>query len=52
LIDPETRTGTVVLANKPVDVTLLGAMLTRQVRTQSWSASDDDPDPTQGPTSP
>ncbi len=36
-IDTETRTGTIILANKAVDVTMLGMMLTRQVRTQSWS---------------
>lgn len=38
-IDAATRTGTVVLVNKAIDITLLGAMLTRQVRTQSWSSS-------------
>lgn len=36
-IDPHTRTGTVVLSNRALDVTMLGMMLTRQVRTQSWS---------------
>lgn len=28
----------VILSNKAVDVTMLGMMLTRQVRTQSWSS--------------
>jgi CubicO group peptidase (beta-lactamase class C family) len=36
-IDAGTRSGTVVLVNRSVDVTLLGMLLTRQVRTQSWS---------------
>lgn len=36
-IDPETRTGTVVLVNKPVDFTLPGLMLARQVCTQCAS---------------
>lgn len=37
-VDAQTRTGTVILANRAVDVTMLGMVLTRQVRTQSWSA--------------
>jgi CubicO group peptidase (beta-lactamase class C family) len=36
-VDPAGRTGIVVLANKAVDITMLGMMLTRQARTQSWS---------------
>lgn len=35
-IDPKARTGVVILSNKAIDVTMLGIMLTRQVRTQSW----------------
>ena len=35
-IDTENKTGLVILSNKSVDVTMLGMMLTRQVRTQSW----------------
>lgn len=38
-IDPATRSGTVVLANQAVDVTLLGILITRQVRTQSWAGT-------------
>lgn len=34
-IDTKNETGVVVLSNKSVDVTMLGTMLTRQVRTQS-----------------
>ena len=37
-IDLRTGTGTVVLVNKSVDITLLGVVLTRLVRTQSWSS--------------
>ena len=37
-IDTKTKTGIVILANKAVDVTMLGMMLTRQARTQSWSS--------------
>jgi serine-type D-Ala-D-Ala carboxypeptidase/endopeptidase len=37
-IDRKARTGIVILSNKAVDVTMLGTMLTRQVRTQSWSS--------------
>ncbi len=36
-IDKNTQSGVIVLTNKAVDVTMLGIMLTRQVRTQSWS---------------
>lgn len=36
-IDPKARTGVVILSNQAVDVTMLGMMLTRQVRTQSWA---------------
>ena len=36
-IDPKAKTGVIVLVNKAVGVTMLGVMLTRQVRTQSWS---------------
>jgi CubicO group peptidase (beta-lactamase class C family) len=37
-IDTWTKTGIVILSNKAVDVTMLGMMLTRQARTQSWSS--------------
>lgn len=37
-IDTEAKTGIVILSNKAVDVTMLGMMLTRQARTQSWSS--------------
>jgi len=37
-IDTKTKTGIVILSNKAVDVTMLGMMLTRQARTQSWSS--------------
>ncbi len=36
-VDSQNKTGLVVLSNKALDVTMLGMMLTRQVRTQSWS---------------
>ena len=36
-IDPVSRTGVVVLSNKSVDITMLGMMMMRQVRTQSWT---------------
>lgn len=36
-IDTKVNTGIVILSNKAVDVTMLGMMLTRQARTQSWS---------------
>ncbi|MBX2838418.1 MAG: beta-lactamase family protein [Gammaproteobacteria bacterium] len=36
-IDPHSQTGVVVLSNKAVDMTMLGIMLMRQVRTQSWA---------------
>ena len=36
-IDTKVKTGIVILSNNAVDVTMLGMMLTRQVRTQSWS---------------
>ena len=39
-IDTKAKTGIVILSNKAVDVTMLGMMLTRQVRTQSWSPQD------------
>lgn len=38
-IDTETKTGVVILANQASSVDMLGMMLTRQVRTQSWSAA-------------
>lgn len=41
-IDPATRSGTVVLASQAIDVTLLGMLLTRQARTQSWAAQSQD----------
>lgn len=37
-IDTKAKTGIVILSNKAVDVTMLGMMLTRQARTQSWSS--------------
>ena len=39
-IDTKVKTGIVILSNNAVDVTMLGMMLTRQVRTQSWSPQD------------
>jgi CubicO group peptidase (beta-lactamase class C family) len=36
-VDTKAKTGIVILSNKAVDVTMLGMMLTRQARTQSWS---------------
>jgi CubicO group peptidase (beta-lactamase class C family) len=36
-IDLDAKTGTVVLMNKAIDIKMLGRMLTRQVRTQSWA---------------
>ena len=36
-IDAEAKTGVVVLTNQASSVDMLGMMLTRQVRTQSWS---------------
>ena len=36
-IDKKTQSGVIVLANKAIDITMLGIMLTRQVRSQSWS---------------
>jgi serine-type D-Ala-D-Ala carboxypeptidase/endopeptidase len=36
-IDTKTKSGTVVLANASVDVTLVGMLVTRQVRTQSYA---------------
>lgn len=35
-IDRETESGVVILSNKAIDMTMLGIMLVRQVRTQSW----------------
>ncbi|MCW8929101.1 MAG: beta-lactamase family protein [Gammaproteobacteria bacterium] len=35
-IDQQKKIGVVVLTNKAIDVTMLGIMLIRQVRTQSW----------------
>lgn len=37
-IDTKAKIGIVILSNKAVDVTMLGMMLTRQARTQSWSS--------------
>ena len=37
-IDTKAMTGIVILSNKAIDVTMLGMMLTRQARTQSWSS--------------
>ncbi len=37
-IDTNAKTGIVILSNSAIDVTMLGMMLTRQVRTQSWSS--------------
>ena len=36
-VDTKNKTGLVLLSNKAIDVTMLGIMVTRQVRTQSWS---------------
>jgi CubicO group peptidase (beta-lactamase class C family) len=36
-IDLDTKTSTVILTNKAIDITMLGMILTRQVRTQSWA---------------
>ena len=36
-VDTKTKIGIVVLSNKAVDVRMLGIMLRRQARTQSWS---------------
>lgn len=38
-LDVHTSTGTVILSNKALDVTMLGLLLTRLVRTQSWSTT-------------
>ena len=38
-IDVKSKSGVVVLTNRSIDVTMLGMMLSRQVRTQSWSSS-------------
>ena len=37
-VDTKTKTGIVILSNKAVDVTMLGMMLTRKARAQSWSS--------------
>jgi CubicO group peptidase (beta-lactamase class C family) len=37
-IDITTRTGVVILTNQANSVDMLGMMLTRQVRTQSWTS--------------
>lgn len=37
-IDTKNKTGIVILSNKSVDITMLGMMLTRLVRTQSWAS--------------
>ncbi|OGB28790.1 MAG: hypothetical protein A3F78_07150 [Burkholderiales bacterium RIFCSPLOWO2_12_FULL_61_40] len=37
-IDPKAGTGVVILSNKAMDVTMLGILLTHQVRTQSWGS--------------
>lgn len=36
-IDADSKTGVVLLSNKSVDITMLGIMMMRQVRTQSWA---------------
>lgn len=36
-VDTATKTGLIILSNKSVDVTMLGMMLTRKARTQSWA---------------
>lgn len=41
-IDTKAKTGIVILSSRAVDVTMLGMMLSRQARTQSW-ASDSTP---------
>lgn len=42
-IDAATRSGIVVLVNRAVDVTLLGLLLTRHARTQSWPSTTQPP---------
>ena len=42
-IDAATRSGIVVLVNRAVDVTLLGLLLTRHARTQSWPSTNQPP---------
>ena len=37
-IDTKAKTGILILSNKAIDVTMLGMMMTRQARTQSWSS--------------
>lgn len=36
-IDLKGKTGVVILSNRSIDITMLGVMLMRQVRTQSWN---------------
>jgi CubicO group peptidase (beta-lactamase class C family) len=35
-VDQHTNTGVVILSNSSTDITMLGIMLMRQIRTQSW----------------
>ena len=46
-INPDSKTGVVVLSNKSVDITMLGIMMMRQVRTQSWARPQTAVPPTQ-----
>lgn len=46
-IDADNKTGLVVLSNKSVDITMLGIMMMRQVRTQSWARPQTAVPPTQ-----
>ncbi|MGH1539995.1 MAG: serine hydrolase domain-containing protein [Arenicella sp.] len=39
-VDRHTQTGVVVLSSKSIDVSMLGMMLVRQARTQSWSSPE------------
>lgn len=39
-VDKENKTGVVILSNNAIDVSMLGAMLILQTRTQSWAAAD------------
>lgn len=51
-IDPKTKTGVVVLTNQASATEMLGMMLTRKVRTQSWSPHTPSCSSLQGDASP
>jgi hypothetical protein len=38
-IDKESKSGVAILTNQATTIDMLGIMLTRQVRTQSWSSN-------------